>query len=164
MASRLVGKTVFITGASSGIGQACALEFAMNGSNLILAARRTERLVEIAKQIQHKYPSSKVHPLVLDVRQRQKVFDAIASLPTEFKKIDVLVNNAGLVIGLDPIEKVSEEAIDTMFATNVKGLLNVTQAILPGMKARREGHIINISSIAGTEAYANGGVYCATKV
>ena len=115
-----------------------------------MAARRTERLQELTHSIQKEYPSVQVHPLTLDVRNRQGVFDAVASLPAAFKNIQVLVNNAGLVIGLDHLDKVTEEAFDTMMDTNVKGLVNVTQAILPGMKDRKEGHIINISSIAGT--------------
>jgi len=99
----------------------------------------------------------------LDVRDRAQVFKEFGNLPESFKNVDVLVNNAGLVIGMDSIETVSEEAINTMFDTNVKGLLNVTQAILPGMKLRNRGHIINISSISGTQVYPNGGVYCASK-
>ena len=99
----------------------------------------------------------------MDVRDRAQVFKEFGNLPESFKNVDVLVNNAGLVIGMDSIETVSEEAINTMFDTNVKGLLNVTQAILPGMKLRNRGHIINISSISGTQVYPNGGVYCASK-
>ncbi|KAI8895793.1 hypothetical protein BC833DRAFT_600003 [Globomyces pollinis-pini] len=151
------------TGASSGIGQACAVEYAKAGSNLILTARRFERLVELKSQLAKDYPSVKVHSIALDVRHRQAVIDAIHDLPGEFKNIDILVNNAGLVVGVDPVESVSVEAIDTMFDTNVKGLLHVTQAILPGMKERSSGYIVNINSIAGTEAYPNGGGYCASK-
>ncbi|KAJ3330465.1 hypothetical protein HDU91_003569, partial [Kappamyces sp. JEL0680] len=125
--------------------------------------RRVDRLEELKKVFAKEYPSVKVHSIVLDVRNKEKVVEAIARLPTEFQNIDILVNNAGLVIGVDPIETVSEEAINTMFDTNVKGLMYVTQAVLPGMKKRDWGCIVNINSIAGTEAYANGGTYCATK-
>ncbi|KAJ3320333.1 hypothetical protein HDV06_005364 [Boothiomyces sp. JEL0866] len=161
--SRLAGKIVLITGASSGIGQACAVEYAKHGSHLILAARRIERLDSLKSMFAKDYPSVKVHALKLDVRSKDLVFEAIKSLPKEFKDIDILVNNAGLVIGVDPLETVSEEAINTMFDTNVKGLVYVTQAVLPGMKERQRGAIVNISSIAGTEAYPNGSIYCATK-
>jgi 3-hydroxy acid dehydrogenase/malonic semialdehyde reductase len=99
----------------------------------------------------------------MDVREKNSVNELLHNLPKDFKDVDVLVNNAGLVVGVDPIETVSEEAINNMFDTNVKGLLNVTQAILPGMKSRNRGHIINISSISGTQVYPNGGVYCASK-
>ncbi|KAJ3211573.1 hypothetical protein HDU67_004428 [Dinochytrium kinnereticum] len=161
--SRLQGKTVVVTGASSGIGQACAFEFAKAGSNLVLTARRHDRLVEIKKEIEEKYPGVKVHPLELDVQDRAKVFSSFTSLPVEFADVHVLVNNAGLVKGVDTVENVTEEAIDIMFGTNVKGLLNVTQALLPGFKKRDAGFIINISSISGTQVYPGGGVYCATK-
>jgi 3-hydroxy acid dehydrogenase/malonic semialdehyde reductase len=129
---------------------------------LIITARRAERLNELAALIRDKF-SVLVHPISLDVRNRQQVNEAFANLPNEFRNVDVLVNNAGLVIGMDHIDTVSPEAIDVMIDTNVKGLLNVTQAILPSMKRRDNGHIINISSIAGTEAYPGGGIYCATK-
>ncbi|KAJ3270393.1 hypothetical protein HDV01_007859 [Terramyces sp. JEL0728] len=161
--SRLAGKIVFITGASSGIGQACAVEYAKHGSHLVLTARRQDRLDSLKTAFAKEYPSVKVHALKLDVRNKDLVLDAIKSLPNEFKDIDILVNNAGLVIGVDPLETVGEDAINTMFDTNVKGLIYVTQAVLPGMKERQRGAIVNISSIAGTEAYPNGSIYCATK-
>ncbi|ORX93140.1 NAD(P)-binding protein [Basidiobolus meristosporus CBS 931.73] len=160
---RLNGKTVFITGASAGIGEACAKLFAAEGSNLILTARRHERLSELKKKVQEEHPQSRVHIAQLDVRDKENVDSVISSLPKEFQAIDVLVNNAGLVIGLDTVQDVTVDAIDTMFDTNVKGLLYCTKAILPKMKEQNKGHIINMSSIAGKEAYANGGVYCATK-
>ncbi|KAI8823759.1 uncharacterized protein EV422DRAFT_522247 [Fimicolochytrium jonesii] len=160
---RLTNKTVLITGASAGIGSACAHEFAKEGSRLILAARRTEKLNSLREALTSSYPSIAVHALELDVRDRAKVFAAINALPKEFSEVDVLVNNAGLVIGLDSIEKVTEEAIDVMLDTNVKGLLFATQAVLPGMKKRGNGHIINVSSISGREVYPGGGVYCASK-
>lgn len=161
--NRLKDKIVLITGASSGIGQACAAEYAKHGSHLILCARRTSRLIGIQDQFKIDYPDIKVHPITLDVRSRESVFEAIKSLPKEFQEIDILVNNAGLVVGVDKVEDVTPEAVDTMFDTNVKGLLHITQAILPGMKSRARGHVVNINSIAGTEAYANGGCYAATK-
>lgn len=160
--SRLAGKIVLITGASSGIGKACALEFAQHGAHLILAARRADRLDELARHIRTDFGVN-VHPLPLDVTNRAAVMKGIAGVPTAFQQIDVLVNNAGLVLGLDPLMQVTEPQIDQMLATNIKGLLNVSQAVLPGMKDRNSGHIVNISSIAGTQAYANGSIYCATK-
>ncbi|KAI8930282.1 hypothetical protein BC831DRAFT_395298 [Entophlyctis helioformis] len=163
MASRLLGKTVLITGASAGIGEACAVEFAKAGSHLILAARRSDRIQSIADAFAKDYPTIRVLPVTLDVRDRQQVLSTINNLPADFRNIDVLVNNAGLVIGVDHVESVTEDAVNTMFDTNVKGLLNVTQAVLPIMKARNSGHIVNIGSIAGTEAYPGGGIYCASK-
>ena len=161
--SRLAGKTVFITGASSGIGYATALEYAKHGSNLILTARRIDRLHDLQKQIASDYPLSRVHSVTLDVRDKKMVESCVSTLPPEFKEIDILVNNAGLVLGLDPLEVVNEDELNIMLDTNVKGLLFVTQALLPSMKKRPWGAIVNINSIAGTEAYANGSIYCATK-
>ncbi|KAJ3227073.1 hypothetical protein HK099_003526 [Clydaea vesicula] len=161
--SRLIGKTVFITGASAGIGKATAVEFAKAGSNLILAARRIERLEQLKAEFQTNYPKIKVLNLQLDVANKNLVDKTISSLPSEFSNIDILVNNAGLALGVDTIEDVTSDAIDTMFDVNVKGLLYVTKAILPGMKKRNSGHIINVSSIAGRETYPGGGIYCASK-
>jgi 3-hydroxy acid dehydrogenase/malonic semialdehyde reductase len=162
--NRLKDKIVFITGASSGIGKACALEYAKHGSHLILCARRTSRLQELQQDILKTNPNAKIHSLTLDVRNRQDVFNSVASLPCSFKDIDILVNNAGLVIGVEPVETMTEEALNTMLDTNVKGLVNVTQAILPGMKERnRPAWIVNVSSIAGTEAYYGGSGYCGSK-
>ncbi|XJO72232.1 hypothetical protein BDV3_003376 [Batrachochytrium dendrobatidis] len=163
MASRLVGKTVLITGASAGIGEACAKEFAMAGSNLILTARRIDRLKTLTDGFAKEYPKIKVMSVMMDVRNRTQVFETIKQLPADFRSIDVLVNNAGMVIGVDHLENVAPEVVDTMFDTNVKGLLNVTQAVLPIMKERNSGHIINLSSVAGTQAYPGGSIYCATK-
>ncbi|CAB4384606.1 NAD(P)-binding protein [Rhizophagus irregularis] len=160
---RLEGKNVLITGASAGIGEACAKEFAKAGSNLILTARRIERLEKLRNEFSQKYPSIKIFTHQLDVREKAKVDQLVGALPSDLKNIDVLVNNAGLVIGIDKIENVTAEAIDTMIDTNVKGLLNVTQAILPIMKERQKGHIINIGSVSGQQVYTNGGVYCASK-
>ena len=122
MFSRLRGKTVLITGASSGIGKACAEEYAKSGAHLILAARRSERLAEIKSNFKVKYPESRVHCLSLDVTARSNVFNEINGLPAEWKGIDVLINNAGLAVGLDPVESVPSEAIDSMIDTNVKGI------------------------------------------
>ncbi|KAG0086080.1 hypothetical protein BGZ93_008086 [Podila epicladia] len=157
--SRLQGKNVFITGASSGIGEACARHFAKAGSNLLLAARRTERLENLKQELEAQHPSITVSTFELDVRSKAKVDAVVASMGN----VDVLVNNAGLVIGLDKLEDITEEAMDTMFDTNVKGLVYVTQAVVPGMRARNSGHIINIGSVAGQQAYANGSIYCASK-
>ncbi|KAI7817709.1 hypothetical protein BC939DRAFT_485138 [Gamsiella multidivaricata] len=167
MSSRLQGKNVLITGASSGIGEACARHFAQAGSNLVsslvektlLSARRKDRLDKLKQELEGRHPSIKVSTYELDVRSRAKVQETAA----KFGDVDVLVNNAGLVIGLDKLEDITEEAMDTMIDTNVKGLVHVTQAVLPGMRARNKGHIINIGSVAGQQAYANGSVYCASK-
>ncbi|RUS27824.1 hypothetical protein BC938DRAFT_482688 [Jimgerdemannia flammicorona] len=155
---RLEGKTVLISGASAGIGEATAKEFARAGSNLarILTARRVERLESLKKELLTKYPSIKVHAVDMDVRNRSAVEKAIASLPNDLKDVDVLVNNAGLVIGLDKVADVTSDAIDTMIDTNVKGLLYLTQAVLPRMKERQQGHIINIGSVSGMERWQAG--------
>ncbi|CEP10436.1 hypothetical protein [Parasitella parasitica] len=150
------------TGASAGIGEACAKEFAKQGSNLILAARRTERLEALKNEILQNHRDIKVDTMSLDVRQKKNIDTAISNLPQK-NNIDILVNNAGLVIGLDHLVDVTEDAFDTMFETNVKGLVFLTQAILPGMKANNRGHIINIGSVAGKEAYPGGSIYCASK-
>ncbi|KAI8089808.1 uncharacterized protein BX664DRAFT_333946 [Halteromyces radiatus] len=163
-ADRLKGKTVFITGASAGIGMATAHEFAKAGSNLILSARRVDRLAELKQMLEQQHTGIQIHTLGLDMRDKSSIDQAVASLPMGvFKDVDVLVNNAGLVIGMDPVEKVTEEAYDTMFDTNVKGLVFLTQAILPIMKKRQCGHIINMGSVAGKEAYPGGSIYCGTK-
>ncbi|KAG0193504.1 hypothetical protein DFQ28_004837 [Apophysomyces sp. BC1034] len=160
---RLEGKNVFITGASAGIGESCAYEFAKEGSNLILAARRVEKLQELKQMIAEKYPRVLVHTVALDVRDKQQIDQVVADLPESFKNVDVLVNNAGMVRGVDYLVDVAEDDFDTMFATNVKGLVFLTQAILPSMKARQSGHIINIGSVAGKQGYPGGSIYCATK-
>ncbi|KAL1914311.1 uncharacterized protein VTP21DRAFT_9004 [Calcarisporiella thermophila] len=160
---RLEGKNVLITGASAGIGEACARLFAKENANLILTARRLERLDALREGILSKHPNLTVHCAQLDVRNKLAVDGLLPSLPSELQEVDVLVNNAGLVIGLDHVVDVSEEAINTMIDTNVKGLLYVTQAILKGMKERNRGHIINIGSVSGTQVYPGGGTYCGTK-
>ncbi|OAQ36099.1 NAD(P)-binding protein [Linnemannia elongata AG-77] len=159
MSSRLLGKNVLITGASSGIGEACARHFAQAGSNLLLAARRKDRLEKLKKDLESQHPQINIRTFELDVRNRAKVQATAAT----FGDIDVLVNNAGLVIGLEKLEDITEEAMDTMIDTNVKGLVHVTQAVLPGMRARDKGHIINIGSVAGQQAYGNGSIYCGSK-
>ncbi|KAF9410421.1 hypothetical protein BGZ94_001648 [Podila epigama] len=159
MSKRLQGINVLITGASSGIGEACARHFAQAGSNLLLAARRKDRLENLKLELESKYPTIKVSTFELDVRSKTKVDETAAT----FGDVDVLVNNAGLVIGLDKLEDITEDAMDTMLDTNVKGLVYVTQAVVPGMRARNKGHIINIGSVAGQQPYANGSIYCASK-
>jgi 3-hydroxy acid dehydrogenase / malonic semialdehyde reductase len=154
----LVDKTVLITGASSGIGRSCARAFAEAGARLLLCARRSERLDELATELQ-----SECHTFVLDVRDRAATEAAIEGLPQEWAAIDVLVNNAGLAAGLDPLYEGDSNDWDRMIETNVRGLLNVTRPVVRGMVARRSGHVINIGSIAGHEAYPGGAVYCATK-
>lgn len=155
-------KTVFITGASSGIGYACAEIFAKQKFNLLLASRRVDRLHDIATGLQTEY-GVQIHTIGLDVQDKtlvQKVWD---ELPDMWKNIDVLINNAGLSQGLEPIQEGNTDDWDRMIDTNVKGLLYITRLVAPLMKQRKQGHIINIGSIAGKEVYPNGNVYCATK-
>ena len=154
-------KTVLITGATSGIGLGCARKFAANGDRLILTGRNEQRLEEIRKELTAK--GTEVLTLVFDVRDREKATECINNLPAEWKDIDVLVNNAGLALGLEPEYEGSYDDWDTMVDTNIKGLLTMTRLVVPGMVKRDRGHIINIGSVAGDAAYANGNVYCATK-
>jgi NADP-dependent 3-hydroxy acid dehydrogenase YdfG len=158
----LKNKVVCITGASSGIGEACAVEFAKHGCTLILAARRKQRLDTLAEHLRVQH-GVKVYTIALDVRIHLDVEAALSSLPAEYTPIDVLVNNAGLSRGLDKLHQGSIQDWEEMIDTNVKGLLYVTRAVLPGMVARNSGHIINIGSIAGQQVYPNGNVYCASK-
>lgn len=158
----LKDKTVFITGASSGIGKACAYAFAEQGASLIISARRLEIVNEIANDIKNKF-GVKVYTFKLDVRSRADVESSIKNLPSEWKKIDILVNNAGLGRGLNKLHEDNPDGWDEMIDTNVKGLLYVTRQIVPGMVERKSGHVINIGSIAGHEAYPKGAVYCSTK-
>jgi NADP-dependent 3-hydroxy acid dehydrogenase YdfG len=153
-------KTALITGATSGIGRATAHEFAKHGINLVLCGRRQQRLNSIEKALSKQ---TDVHTLNFDVRDREKTLKAIASLPEEFKDIDILINNAGNAHGLDPIQTGSIDDWDAMMDINVKGLLYVSKAVIPGMTERNSGHIINIGSSAGKEVYPNGGVYCGSK-
>lgn len=153
-------KTALITGASSGIGYAAAKVLAAKGFQLIVCGRRKERLQELQSELRPLVP---VYVLVFDIRSKQAVEDAIASLPTEFKQIDLVVNNAGNAHGLSAIQDGDTQDWDTMIDLNIKGLLYLTRAVTPQMVNRGSGHIINVGSIAGKEVYANGNVYCATK-
>jgi 3-hydroxy acid dehydrogenase/malonic semialdehyde reductase len=153
-------KTALITGATSGIGKATAFEFAKQGLNLILCGRRLERLQTIQKDLEK---LTKVHILNFDVRDKEATFKAIESLPDHFKKIDVLINNAGNAHGLDSIHEGSIDDWEAMIDINVKGLLYVSRAVIPQMTARKSGHIINIGSSAGKEVYPKGNVYCGSK-
>ncbi len=156
------GKTIFITGASSGIGEACARKFAANGCRLVLNARSVDKLEALKAQLQADYAVD-VHLLPFDVRDRETAEQMIASLPGEFKDIDVLVNNAGLALGLDKQHEADLDDYVTMIDTNVKAMLYITRFVVPGMLARGKGHVINIGSCAGDAAYAGASVYCATK-
>jgi len=158
----LKNKLVFITGASSGIGRACAQEFAQMGVKLLLCARRLELIDDVAQQLIRDY-GIEVHTFKLDVRQHSEVKKALAALPDAWKAIDVLVNNAGLAAGLDTLQEGDVQDWEDMIDTNIKGLLYMTREIVPQMVARHCGHIINIGSIAGHQVYPKGAVYCATK-
>lgn len=168
-AARLKGKTIIITGASSGIGKSCALEFARTQPDdlkLILTARRFDTLKEVAKEIGEFAKGVKVHPVKLDVSNLEEIEAFVGNLPEEFKSVDVLVNNAGLVKGVAQAPNISPADINTMFNTNVTGLIAMTQAILPIFQSRPsggQGDIVNIGSIAGREPYQGGSIYCATK-
>ncbi|MCL4170401.1 UNVERIFIED_CONTAM: hypothetical protein GTU68_024811, partial [Idotea baltica] len=153
-------KTVFITGATSGIGRATAEIFAQNGNKLILCGRREKRLQQLKKDLKS---HADIHYLTFDVRDKKAVFNQVESLPKEFKNIDVLINNAGNAHGLGAIHEGDMDDWDAMIDINVKGLLYVSKAIVPGMVGRKSGHVINIGSVAGKEVYANGNVYCASK-
>jgi NADP-dependent 3-hydroxy acid dehydrogenase YdfG len=158
----LKGKIVLITGASSGIGAATALAFAAEGARLLLAARRTDKLAAVATQALQKGAAA-VHTFALDVRNRAAVPAAIAALPAEWAAIDILVNNAGLSRGLEKLYAGNIDDWEEMIDTNVKGLLYVTRAVVPGMVERGSGHILNLGSTAGEITYPGGAVYCATK-
>jgi 3-hydroxy acid dehydrogenase / malonic semialdehyde reductase len=158
----LKNKIVFITGASSGIGKSCARGFAAEGARLILAARRAERLEALSAELEeaHAVPVLK---LTFDVRNAEAVAAAVSGLPNEWKAVEVLVNNAGLSRGLSKLHEGELRDWEEMIDTNVKGLLYVSRAVIPGMVERGRGHVINIGSIAGHEVYPSGNVYCATK-
>lgn len=158
----LKNKTIFITGASSGIGEACAKQFAALGANIILTARRVEKLKQLADSLIAEY-SVKAIALALDVSNKAQVQTLIASLPGEWQDIAVLVNSAGLALDSVKLQDGNVDHWDTIINTNVHGLLYVTRAILPGMIERKNGHIINISSTAGHDCYQTGNVYSATK-
>jgi len=154
----LKNKTIFITGATAGFGFACAKLFAENGAKVIATGRREDRLSALKQAA-----GAAVHALTLDVRNKESVIKAVKELPADFSKIDILVNNAGLALGLNSYEKQSMDDIETMVDTNIKGVLNCTHALLPQMVERNSGHIVNLSSIAGTYPYPGGNVYGATK-
>ena len=155
-------KIAFITGASSGFGKACAEKFAANGYHLILNGRRAERLQELSKTLVGQFNI----PVIIrpcDVRDQQAVFDAVSSLPPEWQAIDILVNNAGLALGRDYFDEASLEDWNIMVDTNVKGFMYIAKAVSQLMASRKQGHIINMGSVAGKEVYEKGNVYCATK-
>lgn len=154
-------RIALITGASSGIGEACARKFAEGGYDLILTARRAEKLAELKAELEAE--GTKVKTLTFDVRDAEAAETAVDSLEPEWRKIDILINNAGLALGLDKEYEGNPDDWNTMIDTNIKGLLTMTRLIVPGMVERNEGHVINIGSVAGDAAYAKGNVYCATK-
>ena len=158
----LKGKIVFITGASSGIGRATAFAFAQEGARLLLCARRLDLLFEMEAQLM-KAGAAATMLFSLDVRDRQAIEKAFANLPRDWSDIEVLVNNAGLSRGLAKLQEDDPDNWDEMIDTNIKGLLYVTRAVVPGMVARSAGHVINLGSVAGYITYANGAVYCASK-
>ncbi|HPS26162.1 MAG TPA: SDR family NAD(P)-dependent oxidoreductase [Bacteroidales bacterium] len=155
-------KIVMITGATSGIGLACAEIFAMHGYHLIITGRRKERLHKISSSFPEKYKVS-VLPLNFDIRNKNETEKALSQLPEKWKNIDILINNAGLARGFNLIQDGDTQDWDEMIDTNLKGLLYVSKFVIPLMIARQKGHIINVGSIAGKEPYINGNVYCATK-
>jgi len=157
-----MAKIALITGATSGIGEACAHLFAREGYKVVLTGRRLDRLEKIAKKVNAKH-SVEVAYYDFDVRDREQVIKTLEGMPASWKKVDVLINSAGLSQGLDPIQNGSYEDWDTMIDTNIKGLLNVTKVVSNWMVERKKGHIVNLGSIAGNEVYPNGNVYCATK-
>lgn len=154
------GKTFFITGASAGFGAACARIFAEEGNRLVLTARRSDPLLALQRELAGK---ADVHVIPLDVRDRQAVSQAVESLPDPFRDIDVLINNAGLALGLEPAHKVDLDDWETMVDTNIKGLMYCTRLILPGMVERNRGQIINLGSVAGSWPYPGGNAYGGTK-
>jgi NADP-dependent 3-hydroxy acid dehydrogenase YdfG len=158
----LKGKLAFVTGASSGIGKACAKAFAEQGCRLLLCARRLERIEELASELKAEYQTQS-HCFSLDVRERASVESFLEKLPEEWREIDILVNNAGLAAGLDKAQSANADDWDQMIDTNIKGLLYITRSVAQGMIDREWGHIINIGSTAGHEVYSGGSVYCATK-
>ena len=155
-------KIVFITGATSGFGAACAYKFAQNNYHLILNGRRIDRLETLQSKLESEY-GIKCFLLPFDVRKQKAVFENINSLPEEWKNIDILINNAGLALGRDLFHEADTDDWDTMIDTNVKGLLYVSKAVIPFMVKRKTGHVINMGSVAGKEVYEKGNVYCASK-
>lgn len=158
----LKGKTALITGASSGIGKACAEQLAALGAHLIITARRMDRLKTLAKELSEKH-GVKVMPVQLDVRSNEEIDTLFKKFEKEPVEIDILINNAGLALTTDKMQDADSKNWDTMIDTNIKGLLYMTKAALPSMIKRNSGHIVNIGSIAGHGCYASGNIYCATK-
>lgn len=164
--SMVKNKVVLITGASAGIGRATAFELAdvtKGNIKLILAARRKEKLGEISKELKTSYPSIEILELQLDISNIQSIQPFVKSIPSQFQDIDVLINNAGLALGRDNVGEIPEDYVTRMFSTNVLGLVTMTQAILPIMKKKNRGDIVNIGSVAGRDPYSGGGIYCSTK-
>lgn len=155
-------RIILITGATSGIGKACAEKFASSGDRLIITGRRGERLSILKNELEKRF-KKQVLPLAFDVRSRKDVFENLSTLPDEWQQIDVLINNAGLAVGRDHFDEAELDDWETMLETNIHGLLYVSKAVLPFMKKRKRGHIINLGSTAGNEVYEYGNVYCATK-
>lgn len=155
-------KIAFITGASSGIGEATALLLAQNGYNLILNGRRANRIEALQTRLKNEFQTES-YASIFDIRHKEEVKTAFEAIPNAFKQIDVLVNNAGLASGLSTLDKGSLDDWEQMIDTNIKGLLYISRLVIPAMIERKSGHVVNISSIAGKEVYANGNVYCATK-
>lgn len=155
-------RIIFITGSTSGIGEGCARKFASKGSDLIINGRNEEKVLQLKDELEEKY-GIEVLPLVFDVRDRNAMIEALSSLKGKWKAIDVLINNAGLVFGVDKEFQGDLDEWDVMIDTNIRGLLSMTRLVTPGMVERGRGHIINIGSIAGDAAYPGGSVYCATK-
>lgn len=158
----MTDKIVFITGATSGFGKACAEKYAANKYKLILNGRRTERLEGLKKELENKYKAV-IHLLPFDVQNREAVFAAVKSLPAEWNTVDILINNAGLAMGRDYFEEANLSDWETMLDTNVKGLLYVSKAVIPLLLKSKQPHIVNMGSIAGKEVYEKGNVYCASK-
>ena len=157
-----MNKTVLITGASSGIGEACAKKYAADGDRLILTGRRADRLNALKTELEKDF-STEILALIFDVQDKKAVDKNLGTLPTEWQKIDLLINNAGLAAGKDSFENADINDWETMLNTNVHGLLYVSKQIIPLMIANKKGHVVNIGSIAGKEVYENGNVYCASK-
>ena len=155
-----MNRTILITGATSGFGEACARKFAGSGDHLILTGRRKDRLESLQHELEGKV---RVFPLVFDVQDKDAVFAAIASLPADWRAIDILINNAGLALGRDYFDEANLQDWETMIDTNVKGLLYVSKAVLPLMIPAGNGHIINLGSVAGKEVYEKGNAYCGSK-
>lgn len=154
----LSSSTAFVTGATSGFGRAIAERLAREGARVVICGRRQDRLAQLARSI-----GERAHPVVLDVRDRAAIGAAVAGLPAAFAEVDILVNNAGLALGLEPAQRASLDDWDTMIDTNCRGLVTCTRALLPGMVARKRGHVVNIGSIAASYPYPGGNVYGATK-